>query len=70
MASRKSKTHDQLDIQRAAYSMIDNHGRNAAEIALKRARNLGDDSLDARQTWECIVSVICKMQGQPVPASV
>jgi len=63
MAKSKTRTYDQVEIQRAAYSMIDNHGRSAAEIALKRARNLGDDASDARQTWERIVSTICKMQG-------
>jgi hypothetical protein len=68
MASQHSKTYDQLEIQRAAYSMIDNHGRAAAQVAMKRARNLGDDSLDARKTWERIVSTICKMQGLPAGA--
>ncbi|MDB5394825.1 MAG: hypothetical protein JWM91_2331 [Rhodospirillales bacterium] len=62
MAARKQKTFDHLAIERAAYSMIDNHGRFAAEIAMKRARNLGDEALDARRTWERIVSIICQMQ--------
>ncbi len=68
MASRKLKTYDQLEIQRAAYSMIDNHGSYAAQIAMKRAHNLGNDPLDGRRTWECIVSAICKLLGQTAPA--
>ena len=54
--------YDKQDIQRAAYSMISNHGRHAAEIAMRRAANLGDSSFEARRTWERIVSAIDEIQ--------
>ena len=63
MAKRKASLPDLLDIRRAAYSMIDNHGRQAAQVAMNRARNLGDDARDAKLLWECIVATISEMQG-------
>ncbi len=66
--ARKATAEELQEIERAAYSMIDNHGRHAAEVASRRARNLGDDSIDARVTWERILVTICKMQGAQVSA--
>ncbi len=63
MATRKSSLPDILDIRRAAYSMIDNHGRQAAQVAMNRARNLGEDARDAKILWERIVTTISEMQN-------
>ena len=52
---------DAQDIRRAAYSMLANHGRNAAEIALKRASNL-DAASEARGVWERIFAMVTEMQ--------
>lgn len=54
---------DAQDIRRAAYSMIANHGGNAAEIAQMRARNL-DIASEARMVWERIVAVLRDIQRQ------
>ena len=52
---------DAQDIRRAAYSMVANHGSNAAEIALTRARNL-DVASEARGIWERIFATVTEMQ--------
>lgn len=52
---------DAQDIRRAAYSMLANHGSNAAEIALKRACNL-DLASEARGVWERISAMVTEMQ--------
>ncbi len=59
---------DARDIARAAYSMIANHGDQAANIALMRARNLGGNALEARLVWERIFRTI--QQIQPSPARI
>jgi len=61
MAKRKIYGPDTLEIRRAAYSMLANHGGNAAEIALKRARNL-DVASEARMVWERIFTALGEMQ--------
>jgi hypothetical protein len=58
-------SYDMEDIRRAAYSMIENHGASAADVAVKRARNLlGDDTKEGRMTWECIFQAITEIQHQ------
>lgn len=64
MARKKVVGPDALDIRRAAYSMLENHGRRAAEIAVKRARNL-DGASEGRLVWERIATMLADMQGQP-----
>jgi uncharacterized membrane protein len=61
--AKKQKTYgpDAQEIRRAAYSMLANHGGNAAEIALKRARNL-DVASEARRVWERIFAMVNEMQ--------
>jgi len=62
MAQRKKVYGlDIQDIRRAAYSMLANHGGNAAEIALKRARNL-DVASESRGIWEQISATVSEMQ--------
>jgi len=63
MARKKVVGPDTLDIRRAAYSMFENHGRQAAEAATKRARNL-DGASEARLVWECIAAALTDMQAQ------
>ena len=63
MAKKKVYGPDAQDIRRAAYSMIANHGRNAAEIAQRRARNL-DVASEARTVWERVVAVLGDIQQQ------
>ncbi len=69
--AKKTKIYgpDAQDIHRAAYSMLANHGSSAAEIALKRARNLAVAS-EARSVWERIFASLTDMQrhGNGVPA--
>jgi hypothetical protein len=62
MAKKKTFGPDRQDILRAAYSMIANHGEQAATIALSRARNLGDDALEAREVWERIFQTLQYLQ--------
>jgi uncharacterized membrane protein len=61
--TKKKKVYgpDAQDIRRAAYSMLANHGSNAAEIALRRARNL-DAACEARGVWERIFATVSEMQ--------
>lgn len=61
MAKKKIYGPDAQDIRRAASSMLANHGTNAAEIALKRARNL-DVASEARGVWERIFATVTEMQ--------
>ena len=56
---------DRQDILRAAYSMIANHGEQAATIALNRARNLGDNALEARDVWERVFRTLQQLQAGP-----
>ncbi len=62
--ARMTMACDVQDIRRAALSMIDNHGKSAAEIAWRRAQNLGSDSADSRRTWERIVSMIGEIESR------
>ena len=62
--ARLTTACDVQDIRRAALSMIDNHGRCAAEIASRRAQNLGGDSADSRRTWERIVAMIGEIENR------
>lgn len=62
MAKKKSPGPDMQDILRAAYSMIANHGERAAEVAMSRARNLGEDANEARLVWERISGVLQNLQ--------
>jgi uncharacterized membrane protein len=61
MAKRKVYGPDAQDIRRAAYSMLANHGSNAAEIALRRARNL-DVASESRGVWERVFATLTEMQ--------
>jgi len=61
MAKRKTYGPDAQDIRRAAYSMLANHGGSAAEIALKRARNL-DVASEARMVWERVFMTLSELQ--------
>jgi len=61
MAKKNIYGPDAQDIRRAAYSMLANHGSNAAEIALTRARNL-DVACEARGVWERIFATLTEMQ--------
>ncbi len=57
MSSRRAC--DKQDIERAAYSMIANHGGAAAAIAMRRAQSLSiSEALEAQLTWERIVVAI------------
>lgn len=63
MKSRSATIFDKDDIRRAAYSMIGNHGRLAAQVAAERARHLiGDDLKESRVMWERIARAIDKLQ--------
>jgi hypothetical protein len=68
MPKRKVYGPDAEDIRRAAYSMLANHGNAAAEIALKRARNL-EVASEARLVWEGIFASLtdpgCHGTGAP-----
>lgn len=64
MAKQKTLGPDRQDILRAAYSMIANHGEQAANIALNRAHNLGEDALEARDAWERISRTIQRIQSE------
>jgi hypothetical protein len=55
--------YDDEALRRAAGSMIASYGRYAAQVAMKRARNLGDDSAEARQTWRRIIATIAEMEA-------
>jgi hypothetical protein len=57
MAREKVHGPDAQDIRRAADSMLANHGSAAAEIALKRARNL-EAASEARCVWESIFATL------------
>ena len=57
MAKKKVYRPDVQDIRRAAHSMLANHGSNAAEIALKRARNL-DVASEGRWVWESVFAML------------
>lgn len=61
--ANKKKVHgpDAQDIRRAAYSMLANHGSNAADVALKRARNLDLES-EGRGVWERVFTMLTDMQ--------
>jgi uncharacterized membrane protein len=61
MAKKNAYGPDAQDIRRAAYSMLANHGSNAAEVALKRARNL-DIASEARGVWERVSAMVNEMQ--------
>jgi len=61
MVKKKIYGPDAQDIRRAAFSMLANHGNNAAEIALKRARNL-DVTCEARGVWERISATLTEIQ--------
>ncbi len=63
MARKKTVGPDTLEIRRAAYSMLENHGRQAAEVAVRRARNL-DGASEGRLVWERIATMLTDMQGQ------
>jgi hypothetical protein len=65
MAKKTTLGPDRQDILRAAYSMIANHGEQAAPIALARARNLGDNALEARDVWERIFRTLQQLQSGP-----
>jgi hypothetical protein len=65
MAKRKTLGPNTQDILRAAYSMIANHGEEAATVALNRARNLGDNALEARDVWERIFRALQQLQRGP-----
>jgi hypothetical protein len=68
MARKRITGPDAQDILRAAYSMLANHGEQAATIALNRARNLDDNALEARDVWERIFRTL--QQLQPGPAHI
>jgi hypothetical protein len=53
---------DAQEIRRAADSMLANHGSAAAEIAMRRARNLAPAS-EARLIWEHISATLSGMQA-------
>lgn len=61
MAKKRASGPDVQEIRRAAYSMLANHGSNAAEIALKRAHNL-DIASEGRGVWERISAMVSEMQ--------
>jgi len=65
MAEKKIMGPDAQDILRAAYSMIANHGAQAATIALSRARNLGEDALESRDVWERIFRTLQQLRPEP-----
>ena len=65
--AKKAYGPDAHDIRRAAYSMLANHGSSAAEVALKRARNL-DVACDARGVWERISATLTDMQQRGTSA--
>ena len=65
MARKKILGPDAQDILRAAYSMIANHGEQVATIALNRARNLGDNALEARDVWERVFRTLQQLQAGP-----
>jgi len=69
MKTRSAMVFDKDDIRRAAYSMIGNHGRFAAQVAAQRASHLiGDDLKESRLMWEQIARAIDKLQpGAPLP---
>jgi hypothetical protein len=69
MKSRSATVFDKDDIRRAAYSMIGNHGRLAAQVAAQRASHLvGDDLKESRMMWEQIARTIDKLQP-PAPSA-
>lgn len=64
MRTRNASIFEKDDIRRAAYSMIGNHGRFAAQIAAQRASHLiGEDVKESRQMWERIARTIDTLQG-------
>jgi hypothetical protein len=66
MKARSATIFDKDDIRRAAYSMIGNHGRLAAQVAAQRASHLiGDDLKESRMMWEQIARAIDKLQPSP-----
>jgi hypothetical protein len=68
-SDRDEADFDRHAIQRAAQSMIANHGARALDVALRRAANLaGSDSAEARDTWERVVTAIDRLNNpQPAP---
>lgn len=63
MRTRSEITFDETDVRRAAFSMICNHGRSAARVAVQRADNLrGDDVMESRLLWEHIARTIDTLQ--------
>jgi hypothetical protein len=68
MKARSATVFDKDDIRRAAYSMIGNHGRLAAQVAAQRASHLiGEDLKESRMMWEQIARTIDALQ-RPEPA--
>ncbi len=70
MSARITLACDKRDIERAAYSMIANHGGAAAAIAQQRAHSLAAcDAADAQVTWQRIATAIHGIQRRPHPGS-
>ena len=63
MSSRGGLGYDKQDIERAAYSMIANHGTAAAAIARQRAERLASpESMEAQMIWVRIVAAIGEIE--------
>jgi hypothetical protein len=44
--------------------MVANHGEQAADIALRRARNLGENAAEARDVWERVFRNLQQVQSK------
>ncbi len=66
MRSKVMMACDKQDIERAAHSMIANHGGAAAAIARHRALSLvKSEALEAQVTWLRIGAAIGEIQRRP-----